>query len=316
MVVLAKILHIVNSFDPACDVVRCVDELDRFSKHTHELVVKETHPMNDQYKYKTAGLVNVDSLLVKDLAEWADALIYHFVGVERGWHINTDKPVAFRNANIYYDKVKDKFWSVDYYNAADLRHYKLLASSHIGAQDFLPDCRFLPDLIPIDKPLYTPSNKSKRPCVSYIKHADTFSKASFSGVDHLNLNKTPHHEVLHQRRKFATLVIDNICDGHYGLAGLESLALGLPTIVFNHSVTEQKLIEIGNGEPSPFISVNGTAFAAIDAAQCAIDQPQFLADVGGNSRRWMEMYHNSGVLIDRYWDRFFDELLGLTNNKF
>ncbi len=120
---MAKIAHIVNLFDPACDVLRCYKELRRFSRYEHRLFVKDLHPLQGIYQYDQHH--NDDRR--EDLLEWCDAVIYHFVGWEGGPD-RPEKPAAFRNINIRWNPDTDKFWCEPQYNAASLDRYKLLAS--------------------------------------------------------------------------------------------------------------------------------------------------------------------------------------------
>jgi len=241
----------------------------------------------------------------------ADILIYHFVGWENGWS-NESKPSAFRNVNIYYNHDEDRFWSSPDYNAASYDRYKLVASSHVGAVDFMPDNRFrwLPDLLPLDGAYSFFPAKRPRPAISYIKHADELQKYDLKGsIHHIDCSHTAHADVLRKRQSFASVVIDNVCDGHYGLAGQEAVIMGLPVVVFNH---EKTLATIGDWE------VSNTIFPFIQATTVteAADIATLYAKKAGRSQRlhrqmirnWAEEFLDPRVLIAAYWDPFIEEL--------
>lgn len=293
---MAKIAHIVNLFDPACDVLRCYRELHRFSRHEHRLFVKDAHPLQRLYQY--AQHSNEDRR--EDLLEWCDAVIYHFVGWEGGPD-RPEKPAAFRNINIRWNQDTGRFWCEPQYNAASLGRYKMFASSHAGAMDFLPNCRLLPDLIPVDK--YIPDWSDREPCISFIKHSEDIDKIELP-VARQRLLGRPHAEILERRKTEATVCIDNVCDGHYGLAGLESMALGLPTVVFNQMLTRAALDTMAPVYP-PFLECAPTLGSAVAMAEAHSDRRQ-----GRESRAWMEEYYNSQRLIGMYWDPFVEALLG------
>jgi len=297
---MAKILHVCNSFDPAGDVVRCVKELQRYSKHEHRLIVRELHPIQETLQYP----VWPNSVDPAAEFNWADAIIYQFVGWSRGWGILPSKPTAFRNINIRYDPTNDRFWAEDQYNDTDLSPYKLLASSHAGARDFMGWDKFreLPDLIPIDE--YTPDFTVRRPCISYIKHADELDGKDL-GVSKLRLLGTAHSEVIRRRKHEATCIIDNVCDGHYGLAGLEAMALGLATVVFNHPFTQASLHNMAPEYP-PFVECGPYLDSAVRMAHAVCNS----TEVRIKSRLWMEKYYHSQRIIEMYWDTFVEELLG------
>ena len=67
-----KVGHIVNSFDPSCDV-GCVRELNLYSRHSHGLFVRDRHPDQDVYQFEEAPRTDAAEVIAA-----ADVLIYHF----------------------------------------------------------------------------------------------------------------------------------------------------------------------------------------------------------------------------------------------
>lgn len=305
-----KVAHIVNSFDPAGSVVRCVAELNRYSAHSHSLLIRDRHPRQDTYQFPepdrpgwTMAPGEPEALIAE-----ADVIIHHFKGWEPGWG-DPGKPSAFRNVNIYWNPNDDRFWSDSQYNAHSLDRYKLLASSHIGARQFLGEDRFqwLPDLVPLDGPYQ--ADFTQRPvAVSYIKHAAELREKQFGdGVLTLDCSDRAHGLVLETRRTQATVVIDNVCDGHYGLAGQEAAILGLPVVVFNHPVTMEGLKDWDMDGPGfPFVQAHTIDEAAETAARLAASW----SGGGPNPkiRRWAERFLDPARLIRDWWDPFAEEL--------
>ncbi len=240
----------------------------------------------------------------------ADVFIHHFTGWEEGLEDNT-KPSAFRNICTYYDHVRNRFWTAPQYNAISYDRYKLLASSHIGALDFMPTDRFrwLPDLLPLDGAYSFNPDVRPYPAVSYIKHADELRIMDFRDVVHLDCSRTAHTEVLAKRRSLASVVIDNVCDGHYGLAGQEAVILGLPVFVFNHERTS-KIMDgwCKKGTIYPFCytdSVQDAAEMAVLMAKRKISEQQ---EIRFGIRKWAEEFLAPQHLISEYWDPFVEEL--------
>lgn len=300
---MANVLHAVNSFDPSCAVVRAVRELNLYSRHRHRLRVRNRHPLQDVYRFEEAAAEeSADALLA-----WCDAIIYQFVG----WEFGPDdrrKPAAFRNINVYWDATADRFWSAPDYNARSFDRYRLLASSHVGARDFLPaDGRFrwLPDLIPLDG-AYAPGPEGKAPCVSYIKHREALEHAPLRCAS-MNHDRRPHAEVMGERRERATIAVDNVSDGHYGLSGLETMAMGLPTVVFNHPQTRAALTELAPGDYPPFLECGRHVKSAVGL----VNGHYADAERGRASRAWMEKWYAPQRIVQRYWDPFVDELLAV-----
>lgn len=301
-----KILHVVNSFDPSADVVRCVRELNKHSRHMHTLFVRNEHPGKFYAFEQAAGLG--DESLRSRLLEECDAILYQFTG-HQGFLDAPNKPAAFRNINIYWDKDTDKFWSHPTYNAPSFERYSQIASSHAGAIDFLPQDRFtwLPDLLPQEGP-YALGHIGKKPRVSFIKHAEDFLKMIFPGAIQ-DLTATRHEEVLRQRRELATVLIDNVCDGHWGLSGHEGLLMGLPVIVFNHDKTKLALENLTGESSTPFVEVGPDIEEAAEAARRLLNNPKRAEAIGRIGRDWAVDFLNSKFLIEQTWDPFFDKLI-------
>jgi hypothetical protein len=308
-----RVLHVVNSFDPACDVLRCVRELNKYSAHFHTLYVQEEHPLQRVYQYdqpERPGWV-MTSAEKRAMVDEADVLIYHFVGWEEGLVDETNKPCAFRNINVYYSWDRNRFWTDSKYNAQSYGRYKLLASSHVGAQDFIhPNSKFrwLPDLLPLNWGYTFDPADRPQPAISYIKHANELRKMDFWDVARLDCFQTAHAEVLSKRRALASVVIDNVSDGHYGMAGLEAAILGLPVVVYNHERTLEAMAGWGVNEPGfPFIQAESLEQAVATAVGIA-------RDITGDRpyrraiRAWAEKYLDPRRLIAVYWDSFIKEL--------
>lgn len=309
---MSDILHVCGWFDPAGDVFRCVNELNRVSKHRHYLIIREPHPYADLMQLPNSGRFRRD--YPGELMDKVDAVVCHFVGWPADWP-SPDRPMAFRNLNIRYDdRAGGQFWSEPQYNCVVDERYKLVAASHVGAKEFLNgEFRWLPDLLPIESEPYRPDFSSRRPCVSYIKHANELDKADFGiRTARLNLSMKPHAQVLARRKAEATVVIDNVMDGHWGLAGHEAISLGLPTIVFNHGKTAAALKELCGGnlcDGVPFFPV-ATIEEAIEAViimswWSALKMQAAREDI----RDWAVRYFSSKYLVPKFWDSCLDELL-------
>lgn len=305
-----KIAHIVNNFDPSCDALRCAQELNKYSKHEHKIWVKIAHPV-EEYQFEIAPRLG-DLEFRAQLLDWCDAIIYQYAGHELGEDYPS-KPAAFRNICIYGPGPlsvdgggQGLFWCPPYPSALTPRsfdRYKLVSSCCVGAEDFLPQpFRWLPDLVPLDG-AYAPDWSDRPACVSYIKHASKLSQESF--MKHLNMYRHPHEEVLRRRRSEASVVIDNVEDGHWGLAGAEAIIMGLPTVVYLHEKTKKSLMELTGGEPGPFIEVGESVEEAAEAARRACISPPSRTEIREKAVR----YFNPKRLIEKYWDPFVEELV-------
>ena len=308
---MPNILHVCADYDPAGSVVPSVTQLKQHSRHRHEVVVAHSNPKQRERGYPEPALMewNTHPGLLAHLFAWADGVLYHLTDVRDGWTPG-DRPSAFRCRSIYYDREGDCFYTQPEH-CCRIERFRLLASSQLAAREFLSDCRFLPDLIPIHDVLYTPDYSQRPPCVSYIKHARELNNAHFGGAQKLALHRTLHPVVLWRRKMEATLVIDNVCDGHYGLAGCEALSLGFPCVVYNHPTTRAQLADL-SPEPAPFVDTEQPSLEhAVNAARQVLRMtPTEYRDFRRRIRLWVERFYAPERLITRYWDPFFDELLG------
>lgn len=317
---MARILHACGWFDPAGDVVRCVDELNKYSKHRHDLVVRCPHPHQQTMQFKEPKRFHENRPVQVDLA---DAIICHFVGWPTDWLAPGGVPMAFRNLNIRYDENVDQFWCEGQFNAYGYGPYKLLSASHVGAMDFMPAERFrwLPDLVDMFSPAMTPDATDRAPAVSYIKHAMSMDALPLT-MRKRNLHGSAHAKILAVRKSHCTVVLDNLCDGHWGLAGNEALSLALPTIVYNHPKTKAALAELTGSDVNPFIEVeravgmerepNPKAMAEVEHWVNHITEmePEAYAQFRKDIRVWTVNHLGSENLIEKCWDPFVDELLG------
>lgn len=252
---------------------------------------------------------NINEGVWLDLCDWADAFLFHFVGWERTpvrSPLRAKKPWAFRNSNIHYYAPEGRFYCLEEYNANSLKEYDMLASSHLGAQDFLgKDCRFLPALLDLDEPLLRPNHDEKEPCIGFTKHADILLRFRVQGKKSLRLQgKRP--EVLHTMRKNCTWMVDNVSDGHYGLASMEAMAMGITPVCYNHPRTVQQICELGVGL-GPWLHVPMQGYDSLLRTLMTAENPKL--EQQRFCRQWMENYYNAPRLIERYWDKFLDDLM-------
>ncbi len=171
--------------------------------------------------------------------------------------------------------------------------------------------------MPIEEDLYKPATYKdyngneivhKVPCIAFQKHAQDILLGNMLpfGIRRLSLINMPWPIVMSERRKWATITIDNVREGHYGLAGTESLSQGIPSIAWNHPTTIEQLAMIGGN--NPFIEASSIKEATLHAITWAKDT-QMATDYGLQCRAWIEEYYHSKKLIEKFWEPFCDDLL-------
>lgn len=311
---MANVLHIAGWFDPSGDVTRSVHELQKYSDHKHEVIVKWTHPSTMDFAVPV--LQNPAPSIVNEKVEWADAIVYHLVGRKHqlGYHIETNKPQAFRNANVQFAVDTNDFYCLPmcYVNHLD-PHYRVYGSCHAAARRFMgDDAHFLPALMPICDEMYTPDwSDREKPRVAYIKqHAELeYLLRGDTQFKCLNLFGMRHADLMHKRKGLASVAVDNLYEGHYGLAGTEALSQGIPAVAWNHPITLRQLKDMSDGHGSPFLEATSLADAVEKVRQylrLSVSSQNVIRQL---SRSWIEKYYNSKRLIERYWEPFFDKLV-------
>lgn len=313
-----RILHVAGWFDPSGDVTRSVAELNRYSAYEHTALVKWHHPEAKVMQFPEPEHQSPIPGTVSMLFESADAIIYHLVGwnCPAGYNYRSLKPTAFRNANVLFDRSRvdscmKPFYCMQEFFANPMDPvYDMMGSCHMAARDFMGEqTAFLPALMPIYDKLYTPDwsdrDEPRNTGVMYIKHADQLQERfTAEGTPSFRMDGMAHAEVMELRRSVATITIDNVTEGHYGLAGTESLSQGIPAIAFNHRRTLEQLEDIAPGVGSPFIEADSVR----NAVKAAHTYTPLMVRRHG-ARNWIETYYNSQRLTERYWDPFVEKLL-------
>ena len=124
---------------------------------------------------------------------------------------------------------------------------------------------------------------------------------------HLDCSRTAHPTVLARRRSLASVVIDNVCDGHYGLAGQEAAILGLPVVGFNHPRTLEAMEDGAARAPSSRSSrLRQSARRRRPPPAQPGRQP---CRTAARSARGRGVPFPAPV-IGEYWDPFIDEVAG------
>lgn len=311
---MANILHVCGWFDPSGDITRSVSELNLYSKHRHDVIVRWFHPERDKFKFPEPEHQSPLLTKVKERMDWTDAVVYHLVGkgCEAGYKVEANKPTGFRNANVVWDSCTRKFTFNGPHFFSNPHLYKAVGSCHMGAKDFMgEDCAFLPALMPIFDTPYMPNWDDRPPCVAYTKctkELDAELSKECPRIKRLNLAGNSWRSVMHMRSLEATVCIDAILnEGHYGLFGTESLAQGIPCVANLQSRTMDQILSLTYGNVDiPFRNADNIRDAVAIAESMSYGSTRNTH--GEYCRLWMEQYYYSKKLVSQYWDPWLDKL--------
>lgn len=318
-----KILHVANWC--AGITTRNVNALKQWSKHQHELVARIAHPYGERIAYEaptyTEATTSRETVLA--MAHEADALHFHAVGYDG----TAELPETIHGINWKEFRGKKRFiltghcsmlaadgraWTLPCggkFRVKNLHHYDALFGPHLSCREtYEARLEYAPDIIPIYDWLYRPLEKFPAPRACSFKGGDKQTECLQAGIDFdVFPTPTPMPDQLARRRKNYRVTLDNFTDGHWGLFGMESLAQGVPSATFIHSLNEECFALI-KATPPPFVRC---AFGGADLAEKFL---QILAmpesewrELSILCRWWMERYYDPERLVWR-WDELYDRL--------
>jgi len=163
---------------------------------------------------------------------------------------------------------------------------------------------YMPNIVPIWRYDYLP-NVNKKNSVPVLVHSPTDFKIKntkdlmdfpddmppFS----LHLLSGRHDEVMAHKRN-ADISFDHL-QGYYGVCTLESLSLGIPSLVGIDDYNVKLVMKTLGCDFTPFVRVTKeTLHPAI--AELIVDE-ELRTFVGRVSREWMEKYWNDRLLVER-----------------
>ena len=181
---------------------------------------------------------------------------------------------------------------------------------------FYPNACVVPNIIPQDDQSYMPLSENPSNGISFYptwessawddrwntKGApETLSLiknvARRTGCNINYLTNQSHVKVMQEKRR-ASLIIDDLVTGSYHISGLEGLSLGKTVLAFLDDRTQQVLREISGSDICPFINVR--LEDALEVMTYLLVHPNEMAEIGINSRKWIEKYWADRILIQHF----------------
>ena len=109
-------------------------------------------------------------------------------------------------------------------------------------------------------------------------------------VEAVIMERMPHEEVL-ELKSTCHIFVDQLGELGYGISGLESLAMGIPTVV--------ELLPDHDGflGDHPFVNANADNLARV--LRELVDNPELRTETGEKGYRWVREFHSPRRCIDR-----------------
>lgn len=320
-----KILHVCNWVGGI--TTRNVAALKRYSRHSHELVVRIDHCYD--MATETAHLTekNTTREIVDGLADEADALHFHAVGYAGSeelretihgidWSRYLGKKLFVLHGMVSYlgddgNFTRSDGWSntMAQFDPGDLSRYDALMGPHLSCKiSYDKRLEYVPDIVPIHDWLYTPLATEKQNVAATFKDPDVAHACAAAGVM-LRMFATPTKltEQLAWRRANCKATFDNSRDGHWGLFGIESLSQGVPCVAYTHDVNRECWSVLGVPEP-PFhlCEYKGADAPALLAKIMSMSTVEWNEE-SERARGWIEKCYAPELLVKR-WDDVYDRI--------
>ena len=191
---------------------------------------------------------------------------------------------------------------------------------------YYPNSLVVPNIVPIDDELYSPSEHRTERRVAFSPSTNNsawndpngFSRWDTKGapetlsllrkiqrqipdveIDHIF--NMPHEDCL-QRKNRCGIFIDDLITGSYHLSGLESLAMGIPTLTYLDPRTLRTIQDISGSLDHPW--VNCRLEEASEYLSELLRNDALCRRLGQRSRSWMETYWNEQRMIKKYTEMY------------
>ena len=206
-------------------------------------------------------------------------------------------------------------------------HKKLEAISKVATMvtcsplipKFMPFTTWVPNIIPIDEPLYRPKIRDQIGPFKYlfmVNHDHNKGRSEIEWLFHkLNniygytilfeswLHRYPYIEGLKQRANY-DIVIDNITQGFIGMVGWETLSQGQVCLARLSPEVLEAYTGLGQGNPPPIVNVSGIDELAKEIIDLSTDRKR-VEKIKQEGRIWIEKFYNPKYLCRLWEERYF-----------
>lgn len=182
-----------------------------------------------------------------------------------------------------------------------------------------PECRPVPNAVPIDDPMHRPLGVENDPprivfTPGYCNRRGWRSKGCGStlavlkrGFDYRFVTSVPWAEAMAAKRD-CDIAIDEVVTGSYHLCSLEALSLGLATIAGLDELTIDALEKVTGTRQHPWIVARpNTLYRELKRL---VADPGYRREKRRESRAWMERYWSPQAIVAHFEAAYADALEG------
>ena len=187
---------------------------------------------------------------------------------------------------------------------------------------FFPNARVVPNIVPQDAADYLPPTGE---CFYDILYAPSWDRSAWDYrwdtkgmpetlkmLENLKLRHGVKPKIVHQKslaevmeaKAKSRLVMDELVTGSYHLSALEGLSLGKPVLAYLDDRTEFVLRTISGAKTIPFVNVR--LEDAKEVIPALLREQSAVAEIGAESRRWIETYWRDRQLAEHFRSLYED----------
>lgn len=312
----------ITANDPAGMGIAFTNAINRYSSHKCRLITTEV-----RYNFDFQKDLHIPDLKSKDFDNLENILkssdIFHF-------HILSDENIRV-GPFLVKDYIKGKKILHHHHghpffkeNVTDFleKYKKLNREVIVSTPDLLklvPTSTWLPNIVPINDPLYLPSKEKKfnekirighSPTRKDLKRTDIFEDVMSNIVDENdNVEKIVISNTLHVKcleiKKSLDIFFDQIGPS-FGVSSLEALSQGVPSIARLNSFNTGKIDEFTGCNTNPWINVND-GVTLERSIKKLINDEDLLKHKKSESRKYMEKYWKEEIVLDQLF-RVYNEV--------
>ncbi len=300
--------------DPAGMGITFCNALNAFSEHICRLVTTET-----KYNFEFEKDIHIPDLTEVGFDEvealLRDADVFHF-------HILSDEnmtlgPLSVRDYTkgkaILHHHHGHPYFQENYqaYREKYRQLGRLVVVSTPDLLRWLPDATWIPNIVPIDDPLYRPDQEMKRNGTVIVGHSPTRQDLKKTDVF-----KTVMDRIISKNGNVEKCIITNSlhktclglkrgCDvffdqlgPSFGVSSLEALSQGIPTLARLDDLNIKAIHEFTGSSSMPWVNVSDEG-SLENSLESLISNEPTRREIGANSRTFMENYWNEQRILDR-----------------
>ncbi|MGR3303189.1 MAG: hypothetical protein ACUZ8I_11875 [Candidatus Scalindua sp.] len=317
------ILLVNGKWDCAGVSISLCNAINKYTPHQARHIVKEESTLQYETDITAKDYNAINMLSLLKIIEEADIIHFNyadhtvpFFDIKWSDFINNKKLIYHDHSG--WEPLKDLH---DEYKAGRLFHkydnYDQVIVCAPSDTHIFHKATWLPNLMPIYREDYRPThNKSYNGTIiigqtavsQKIKSTDllvtTVKEIQARGYDvALDIVTGVSHSQALRRKREHQIEFDNMYQGHHGMAGLEAISMGIPTLAWLKPKVVEAYEEIGEGSDVPFINVRDKN-ELMTALIKMIENRDLLKEKSIYCQKWIEKYYNEKYLVNMYIDLY------------